>query len=90
MNSRWREADAGPVAGKTTTVVKLNYPTTRPVYTYHQMTTTFFDRAGRMLPVKLAVSSTEGCGLRTSKSCRFRLLASRLAFYWDGEGIGTS
>lgn len=58
------KSDAGPVPGRTATVIKLNAIRDFPAgtYDYHQMSSSFLDRAtGELL--KLAMSSTEGCGI---------------------------
>lgn len=58
------KSEAGPVAGKTFTVIKQNYSHDfrTGTYDYHQMCSTFLERATGALQ-KLVMSSTEGCGI---------------------------
>jgi hypothetical protein len=81
------KSDAGPVAGKTRTVIKQNYlhDFTTGSYDYHQMTSTFLDRGTGRLE-KLAMSSTEGCGITfvelLPQARGWRHVSHS---YWDGE-----
>jgi hypothetical protein len=85
------KSDAGPVAGKTRTVLKQNLirDFRTGTYDYHQMCSSFLDRSSGHL-LKLAMSSTEGCGitfveLRPGEDGWQRKSHS----YWDGEGTRT-
>jgi len=82
------KSDAGLVAGRTTTVLKLNYlhDFETGMYAYHQMTSTFLDRSTMQLR-KLAMSSTEGCGITYVEvlpgASGWRHVSHS---YFDGEG----
>jgi hypothetical protein len=82
------KSDAGPVEGRTHTVFKvvtmLEFPT--GTYSYRQVATTFLDRETGAL-TKLAMSSTEACGITyvqvTSRKGAWRHLSHS---YFEGEG----
>ena len=88
MNRALRvKSDPGPVSGKTATVLKVNYIQDIPtgVYTYHQMTSAFVDRA-TLATVKLAMSSTEGCGITFVEVLPGRDGLRQVSHsYWDGQ-----
>lgn len=88
MDSAQRvKSDAGPVPGKTWTVLKQNYSHdfTTGTYDYHQMSSAFLDRTTGLLH-KLTVSSQEACGLTFAKLISDDRGVSRaLHSYWDGE-----
>jgi hypothetical protein len=82
------KSDRGPVAGRTTTVLKLNYlhDFETGMYAYHQMTSTFLDRSTMQLR-KLAMSSTEGCGVTYVEILPMASGWRHVSHsYFDGEG----
>jgi len=85
------KSDAGPVAGKTFEVLKLNYLRDVPtgMYDFHQMASVFFERT-TFRAVKYAASSMESCGLTfvVAKPEDGRL-AHVSHSYWDAEGDRT-
>lgn len=82
------KSDHGPVPGKTFEVLKLNYLHDVPTgtYAFHQMASVFFDRES-FLPVKLAASSMEACGLTYAVAHPDgNTLRHESHSYWDEEG----
>jgi hypothetical protein len=81
------KSEAGPVAGRTKTVLKQNYSHdfTTGTYDYHQASSTFLDRATGRLE-KLTTSSIEGCGLTFVSVRGDTKGVGRVSHsYWDGE-----
>lgn len=68
-------------------VIKLNHVRDVPtgIYTYHQMASTFIRRDSGALQ-KLAVTSSEGCGISTAQMVGGRLSTHS---YFDGQGDRT-
>lgn len=82
------KSDLGPVPGKTTQVLKMNYfhDVSTGVYAFHQMVSVFFER-DTFRPVKLAMSSTEGCGISfIVAKPEGNILEHSSHSYWDDEG----
>ncbi len=81
------KSDAGPVPGRTATVLKQNVFYTIPtgVYAHHLMSSAFYDRdAWRLL--KCATSSQDGCGLTYTETLAHDSTLVRTAHsYWQGE-----
>ena len=81
------KSDGPPAAGRTRPVLKMNtildFPT--GTYDYHQMSSVFVDRESGALE-KLAMSSTEGCGITyvevLPRDAAWRHVSHS---YWDGE-----
>jgi hypothetical protein len=84
------KSDAGPVAGRTVTAIKLNTIAdfTTGTYAYHQMTSVFVERANARV-LKLTMSHTEGCGITFvrigPRSASDPTLVHESHSYWDGE-----
>jgi hypothetical protein len=82
------KVDGDPPAGGARTVLKVNYLHDFPTGTYdhHQMSSVFLDRASGSLE-KLAMSSTEGCGITYVEvlpgASAWRHVSHS---YWEGEG----
>lgn len=82
------KSEKGPIPKRTRTVIKQNYlhDFNTGTYDYHQMSSTFLDRETGNLQ-KLAMSSTEGCGMTyvevLPRSDAWRHVSHS---YWDGEG----
>ena len=82
------KSDHGPVPGRTTPVLKMNYfhDVSTGVYAFHQMVSVFFER-DTFRPVKLAMSSTEGCGISyLVAKPEGKILEHSSHSYWDDEG----
>jgi len=82
------KVDGAPVAGRTRSVIKLNYVQDFPTgtYAYHQMSSTFFNRSTGLLE-KLAMSSTEGCGITYVEVLPAASVWRHVSHsYWAGEG----
>jgi hypothetical protein len=81
------KSDEGPVPGETFTVLKMNYLHDVPtgIYAFHQMVSVFFERES-LRPVKLAMSSTEGCGISyLVAKLKGDVLEHVSHSYWDNE-----
>lgn len=81
------KSDAGPVRGRTVEALKLNWVADfqTGTYTYHQMTSVFFERAS-LAVLKQNMSHTEACGITT---VRVGPTGGRWVHeahsYWEGE-----
>lgn len=78
---------AGPRTGRTRPVLKLNYlhDFTTGTYDYHQMCSSFLDRATGEV-AKLAMSSTDGCGITYVEIRTDGQRVSRQSHsYWEDE-----
>ena len=81
------KSETGPVANRTRAVLKLNYlrDFNTGTYDYHQMSSTFLNRRTGMLE-KLAMSSTEGCGITYVQVLPHSKAWRHVSHsYWDGE-----
>ena len=82
------KAERFPRAGRTRDVLKVHalYDFPTGTYDYHQATSAFLDRASADL-AKLAMASTEGCGITyvevLPEAAGWRHVSHS---YWDGEG----
>lgn len=85
------KSDAGPVAGKTVEVLKMNFFADIPtgVYAHHLMSSAFYERASWQF-AKLATSSQDGCGLTYTETLpRGAMLVRTAHSYWDGQADRT-
>ena len=81
------KSEAGPIPGRTVTVIKFNFIADFPTgtYTYHQMATVMFDRRDTDV-LKETVSHTEACGITFVRvGPKHGALVHEAHSYWDGE-----